>query len=208
MSSTHQHPVHPYSLPPPPPPPMQSEVKLPSLKDLNFQYRSPPSAQDPPLSSSAASTSSDHGSQTYSSRREWSRAASSATSVNPSVSHAQQSPQFSPHEQKAASYSGYTPDSSHYNAPVPHQNHQQTTNQNARDESHHPTKRPRSSSNTISTPPANSPHVSDEHHSFGLFPENRSRLPILLCTPRIHPHSPLFIMLNIILCLLLLMHKP
>lgn len=166
MSSAHQqHPVHPYSLPPPPPPPsMQSEVKLPSLKDLNFQYRSPQSAQDPPPSSSAASTSSDHGSQTFSSRREWSRPASSATSVNQSISHTQHSPQFSPHEQKAAPYSGYAPDSSHYNAPVVHAPHPPNVGQNTREESHHPTKRPRSSSNAISTSPAHSPHVSEGRH--------------------------------------------
>lgn len=59
MTSTYQ-PPHSYSHPPPPPNNMSDNVRLPSLKDLNFQYRSPGSQESPPLANGPPPPS-EHG---------------------------------------------------------------------------------------------------------------------------------------------------
>ena len=179
MASAHQNS---YSLPPPPQ--TQSEFKLPSLKDLNFSYRSPvsggpSSVQDPPAPSANASASSEYASPTYQhTRRGWSRSSSTSVSTPSSVHQSLHSPQQPQHPQylsqhpqqhhqslpRHVSYP-YGPDSTHPpppppQMPPPQSSHHLSAGPNPRDEAHQSNKRPRSGSTSISTPSTHSPHVS------------------------------------------------
>ncbi|KZT01417.1 uncharacterized protein LAESUDRAFT_484345 [Laetiporus sulphureus 93-53] len=94
MASAHQ-PQHSYSHPPPPM--LQNDVRLPSLKDLNFQYRPPPSqdAQSAPN----GNTAPDHSRPRHDSTN-WGRANAGASMPPPQ----HQTNGSAPHESPKTQY--------------------------------------------------------------------------------------------------------
>lgn len=122
MASAHHQPPPSYPLPPM----QQSEFRLPSLKDLNFAYRPPPthSQEQPPSSIGSAQAEHSTPLQNHISRHEWSRG-TPAPAPSHSIPQHHAPPTGSVHDhplpprQESQNYGGMPPPASSANPLTP-----------------------------------------------------------------------------------------